>query len=123
MPKTCFVNEAGKCQLAPLSSCAAPSLIVYLWVKERCFSTIMQWFPVGCPLHLHFISKMSNGMPMRLRSHFSYSHCSSWRHAWNRDCELELEEITFLSLHSGRAKRLTYPASLGPVSGGRADLL
>lgn len=92
MPKTCFVNEAGKCQLAPLSSCAVPSLtVVYLWVKEGCFSTLMQWFPVGRPLHLHFISKMSNGgsqapdsMRMKLRSHFSYSHCSSWRHAWNR---------------------------------------
>lgn len=35
------------------------------------------------------------------------------------DCELKLEEITFLGLHSGSAERLTSSVSLGPVSGGR----
>lgn len=74
-----------------LQLCSAFTRVVYLWVKERCFSTLMQWFPVVRSLHLHFISKMSIGgsqapgsIPMRLRSHFSYSHCSLWHHAWNR---------------------------------------
>lgn len=73
-----------------LQLCSAFTHVVYLWVKERCFSTLMQWFPVERSLHSHFITTMSNcgsqapgSMPMRLRSHFSYSHCSSWRHAWN----------------------------------------